>query len=45
MRLVPLADDDATAAAAILLPRQPSPLAVRFAEICRAAWAAGGELS
>lgn len=41
VRLVPLADADATAAAAILLPRQPSPLAVRFAEICRAVWAAG----
>lgn len=40
VRLVPLADEDATAAAAILLPRQPSPLAARFAEICRAAWAA-----
>lgn len=41
VRLVPLADADATAAAAILLPRQPSPLAARFAGICRAAWAAG----
>ncbi|WP_284188849.1 LysR family substrate-binding domain-containing protein, partial [Zoogloea oryzae] len=40
VRLVPLVDDDATAAAAILLPHQPSPLAARFAEICRAAWAA-----
>ena len=41
VRLVSLADEDATAAAAILLPRQPSPLAARFAEICRATWAAG----
>jgi DNA-binding transcriptional LysR family regulator len=41
VRLVPLVDADATAAAAILLPRQPSPLAARFAGICRAAWAAG----
>lgn len=41
VRLVPLADADATAAAAILLPRQPSPLAARFAGICRPAWAAG----
>lgn len=41
VRLVSLADEDATAAAAILLPRQPSPLAARFAEICRAVWAAG----
>ena len=38
VRCVPLVDDDATATAAILLPQQPSPLALRFAELCDAAW-------
>lgn len=38
--LRPLSDPDASAGAAILLPRDPSPLARRMREACRAAWVA-----
>lgn len=34
----PLADGDAMAEAAILLPAEPSPLARRFSDVCQEAW-------
>jgi DNA-binding transcriptional LysR family regulator len=37
----PLRDADATAEAAILLPAEPSPLALRFSVLCQAAWNEG----
>ncbi len=37
----PLADADATAEAAILLPAEPSPLARRFSDVCQEAWNGG----
>lgn len=43
VKLIPLADPDATTEAALFLPPEPSPLTLRFAACFRAAWQAAGD--